>query len=410
MRTMNRTLTAGFTLRETDRQRLQASLALETDFDLQQYLQPKDADYINVPVRALSATEVQNRMFNFGHLGGGPLRNSIDKFNNLIILKDHDMSVDNWLGSTSQAYWDNSTDIPPGVNVMMKVDTKADPKTARGLLSGALNSVSVTVNFDYEPSHPEMDEWDFMMALGTEVDGKTVQANITDIKRLYELSVVWSGADVYAKTSNAGTPPKPLSQKVQPTNKEKAVDLKKVALLMGLAAAEPTEEDINNGLTALVASATTTKTELATVKTQLTVANGQVTELTTKVATLTTELATAKTGSEALTKNAELGEKFLVKQRAEAVRLYTLVEANEANPAMVEMLKTAELAIAESFIVSYSKRAEQIAPLVCSKCNASVSNGEVSRRASAQADTKQDGAFVTVEDTRLKNSVTSIHG
>src|ERR1700761_9619291 len=131
MRTLTKTLTAGFTLRESDKKSLRQSLELATDFDLAQYLQPKDSDYVMIPVRALSATDVQNKMFNFGHGGGGPLRNAVNQFNNLVVLKDHNMSVDSWLGTTEQAYWDNSTDIPPGVNVMLKVDTKADPKTAR---------------------------------------------------------------------------------------------------------------------------------------------------------------------------------------------------------------------------------------------------------------------------------------
>jgi hypothetical protein len=410
---MNQTLTAGFTLRDTDKQRLQASLSLTTDYDLQQFLQPKDSDYVMIPVRALSATEVQSRMFNFGHLGGGPLRNSISEFNNLIILKDHDMSVDNWIGTTEQAYWDQSADIPPGVNVMMKVDTKADPKTARGLISGALNSVSVTVSFDYEPSHPDMNEMDFVMNLGQEVDGKTVQALITGIKRVYELSTVWSGADVYAKTSNGGPPPKPLSQSLHlalPTeNKEKAVDLKKVAALLSLQLAEPTEEDVNVGITALVAKASTTKTELDTLKTELEAKKTEVAELNTKVGTFQVEITTLKTGQAELAKEAEVGKAFLKTQREEAVRLYTLVENKDVSPAMVEMLKNSTLEIAQSFVVSYSKRAEQIAPLKCSVCQNATS--DVSRRSSAQNTDKPEGDHRTsADDVRLTKAVSSIHG
>lgn len=416
LRSMNRTLTEGFSLREADKLRLQASLSLTTDYDLTQYLQPKESDYVMIPVRALSATGVQNNMFNFGWGGGGPLKNSVDKFNGMIVLKDHNMSVDTWLGTTQDAYWDNSEDIPPGVNCMLKVDTKADPKTARGLISGALNSVSVTVSFDYEPSHPEMDEWDFFMAMGTEVDGKIVQANITNIKRLFEISVVWQGADVYAKQKQ-----KPLSNSLNlnllpEPKKENAVDWKKLALLMGLSQAEPTEEDITNGITALVASKTTTKTELDTVKVTLVAEQAKVVDLTTKVtasdglvAAAKAEVVTATTQLDSFKKDAELGKKFVAKQRTEAVRLYKLVEADKMQPAMVTMLETANLEIAESFISTYTARAEQIAPLVCSECQKAGKAG-FSRRASKQGEQEIPVAVVSAEDARLTASVNSIHG
>lgn len=424
MRTLSKTLTAGFTLREADKQSLMASLELSSDMDLAQYLQPKESDYIMVPVRALSATGVQGNMFNFGFAGGGALRNAVDKFNNLVVLKDHSMSVDDWLGTTEQAYWDNSTDIPPGVNVMLKVDKKADPKTARGLMSGALNSVSVTVAFDFEPSHPDMDEFDFLMNLGQEVDGKTVQANITNIKRLHEISVVWSGADVYAKTTN-GNGQKPLSQSLNlaidapapTTQKEKAVDWKKLAVLIGLSMENPTEDDVNRGLTALMASATVSKTELATVKTELAASQGQVVDLnanlaqkTVEVTTLSTEITALKAEKTALEGKVALGVQFLEKQRTEAARLYALVEAKDANPAMLEMLKNCDLTIAESFIASYAKRAEQIAPLVCSKCSTSMKGAEASRRASHQSTDTPENQPVTAQDARLTRAVTSIHG
>jgi hypothetical protein len=248
---------------------------------------------------------------------------------------------------------------------------------------------------------------------------------ITDITQLYELSVVWKGADGFAKRLE-----KPVSNSLimtppNPSNKETTVDLKALSKIIGLKKDDPTEDEVNTALVALAASATTQKVEVQTLRTELDVVKATNVELQTKVtslngnvATLTTELATAKVGDASLAKNAELGKAFIEKQRTEAARLYALVEGTDANPAMLEMLKTADLPIVDSFVTSYSKRAEQIAPLTCSGCKKQFQKSDPNaptRRSSEQnkeqAEEKGKTTLTaTSEDARLKDRVTSIHG
>ena len=72
-----------------------------------------------------------------------------------------------------------------------------------------IQSVSVTVDFYWEPSHEfknssgEVDDWMFEMQIGTMVDGKMVRRVVTEILDFYESSFVWLGADPFAKAIDA---------------------------------------------------------------------------------------------------------------------------------------------------------------------------------------------------------------
>jgi len=247
---------------------------------------------------------------------------------------------------------------------------------------------------------------DFYMKMGEVVDGKTVQALVTKVNRVYELSVVWMGADPGAKTHNS-----------QSFSQEVSVDPKKLALALGISLGDdPTEEAITAALKEQAAKALELQTQLTaaeTVKTDLTTQVTALTaDVTTKVVelgTATTELTTLKAAVEALKANATLGEKLVVDTRNEALRLYNLVEATKANDTMRNLISNSDLAVAQSFISTYKERAEQIAPLHCVKCG----SAELSRQLSQQTDPgniPDTHNHTNMETERLKASVTSIHG
>jgi hypothetical protein len=363
----------------------------------------------------LSATPVQNGTISFAHQDGKALQDAVDLFSNLTILKDHMFSVDNWLGRTEGAFWDTTTaGAPFGITGMMRLDTKSDPKVVRGLLSGALDSVSVTISFDYEKSHPKMNDSEFFMNLGEVVDGKTVQALVTKINRVYELSVVWQGADQFAKTVNDGTintPGIPNSQSLQPTTsslKEESVDPKKLAALLGLTLGDnPTEAQITEALQESLKKHKELETKLTETATAAAELQTQVTALTTAVTDKTNEVTALNTTVEELKPQAELGTKFLADTRSEALRLYNLCEDKKATPAMQTLIGNANLEVAQSFIGTYKDRAEQIAPLKCTKCGCT----ELSRQAAKQQDVTPDNKTVATgpKADRLKANVASIH-
>ena len=402
---------------------LELDFSTMSDADLQSYMNPTDADYVLMPVRMLSATGVQGNTINFGHLDGKALKEAVCLFDNLTILKNHVFDVDGWIGSTQNSFWDAVTPgAPPGITGMMKLDKKADPKVVRGLVSGILDSVSVTISFQHDKSHPKMSDMDFYMQLGDVVDGKTVQALVTKVNRVYELSVVWQGADLFAKTigddGNIETPGVASSNSHQ-FSQEVSVDPKKLALALGLTLGEnPTEESITAALKAhfqttaeTLQTLADTQVKVANLTTQVTTLTTEVSAKTTELASKTTEVATLSTKVTELGTQATLGTTFLKDTQTEALRLYNLVEATKATPTMQALISSATLEVAQSFITTYKERAEAIAPLACTKCGCT----SLSRQSAHQSHTGETGeheshAVPTAEAARLKASVSSIHG
>ena len=381
--------------------------------DLQNYMCPTDEDYIRMPVRMLSAAAVQNDTINFGHMEGKALKESVELFNNLTILKDHIFSVDQWLGKTEGAFWDSLTPgAPSGITGMMKLDKKADPKTCRGLVSGALDSVSVTISFEYEKSHPKMSDMDFFMNLGDVVDGKTVQALVTKVNRVYELSVVWQGADKFAKTigdDGSIETPGVRSNSQSFSTQEVSVDLKKLAALLGLTldGAALTEDAIMAALKEKLAANPDLLTKLTAAETAKTELTTQVTALTADVATKTEEIKTLTAKVDSLAAQAKLGETTLTNTRSEALRLYNVVEDKKATEAMRALINGATPEVAQSVIDTYKDRAEAIAPLKCTKCGCTELSRQQGKQPETNLDSKPKG---NMESERLKAATSSIHG
>lgn len=386
-----------------------------TDQELKEFLNPKPEDYIRIPMRALSATAVQGDTINFGHNGGKALRDAVPLFDGLIILKDHDQTVDKWLGRTENPYWDDSIpNTPPGVNFMLVVDSKADPKVARGLLSGMLESGSVTIQFDYDQSHPEMKVFDFLMALGSTVKGKTVQALVTSVTRCFEYSIVWQGADTTAKAirpdgsiSKAG-----LDQSTEETSMKKLAALVNLAdtatedevataiavALASLTAAETAKTAADQQFTQLQATVTQKETELAAKLTEIAALTINVTALTNEKSVLTAEITALKAGQEAFSAH-------LTSRRAEALRLYKLSEGDKALAPMEAAIGSANLDTTESFISTFGTKAETLFPMECTKCHST----ELSRRKSAQSETRPEKSDDN-HTKALKQSISFIHG
>lgn len=396
-----------------------STVSTMSDSELRDFLSPKPEDYVMIPMRALSADAVQGNTINFAHLDGQPLMDAVGMFNGLIILKDHDQTVDNWVGQTQDAYWDTSIpNVPPGVNFMLKVDTKADPKLARGLLSGMVTSGSVTIQFDHEKSHPKMEDYEFYSQLGTTVKGKVVQALVTKVTRCFEYSIVWQGADNNAKKINPdGTIDKPGLA----LNTTEEQMLKKLALMLGLSETA-TEDEVNAAVAAKLAAEAAaklaTETQVATLTATLATKDTEIAALTAKatdsttvsaqVITLTAENTALKTQVTTLTTKQAAFEAHVVARRTEAKRLYLLAEGDKALEPMKAAIDNAELAVAESFVTTFGAKVEAAMPLQCTKCKST----ELSRRVSAQSetiDTAHENTVVPMA-AHIKASVTSIHG
>lgn len=174
------------------------------DFRTIDDITPKDSDYIYPLFRALSQGIVEGYWIDYSK--PGVLEASVPLLQGQTVYTDHFYwRVENWVGSVNNAFWDAKGEKSggvPGINTELKIDAILNPKIARGLLMKppAIHSVSVTVVFEFEFSHPQLvEERRFWNLLGEEVDGEIVRLIVTKIVDYYEISLVYQGADRLAK-------------------------------------------------------------------------------------------------------------------------------------------------------------------------------------------------------------------
>lgn len=170
-------------------------------------LTPKDGEFIEPMFRLLSSTIVSKNWnpTDFGR--NGALKASMKLLLGQTVNCDHETNIGNAIGSVSKVVWQDSYTegnftIPAGINGILKIDGKANPRIARGILMDppSIHSNSVTVQFRWDKSHPDLSDNDFWEKLGTyDEKGNMVCRVVTDIIRYLETSLVSHGADTFAQ-------------------------------------------------------------------------------------------------------------------------------------------------------------------------------------------------------------------
>lgn len=170
-------------------------------------LTPKDEEFIEPMFRLLSETIVSKNWnpTDFGQ--NGVLKASMKMLLGQTVNCDHETNIGNAIGAVSQVMWqesykDGSFTIPAGINGILKIDGKANPRIARGILMEppSIHSNSVTVQFKWDKSHPQMEDNEFYQRLGTyDSKGVMVRRIVTEIVRYLETSLVSHGADSFAQ-------------------------------------------------------------------------------------------------------------------------------------------------------------------------------------------------------------------
>lgn len=174
-------------------------------------LTPKDEEFIEPMFRLLSATIVSKNWnpTDFGQ--NGVLKASMRMLLGQTVNCDHETNIGNAIGAVSQVMWqeaykDGAFTIPAGINGVLKIDGKANPRIARGILMSppSIHSNSVTVHFKWDKSHPQMDDNEFYTKLGTyDSKGEMVRRMVTEVIRYNETSLVSHGADAFAQKIGA---------------------------------------------------------------------------------------------------------------------------------------------------------------------------------------------------------------
>lgn len=368
-------------------------------------LKPKDDDFITPVFRMLSETIV-SKYAPIDFSDEGVLKKSMRLLLGQTINIDHEMAVGNAIGSVAAVYWQESYKskgivVPAGINAMLKIDGKSNPRIARGIMMEppSIHSNSVTVNFKWKPSHTFEDMSDFYYALGTyNKEGELVRLIVEDIIAYHETSLVSHGADAfaqkvdsnneivnpgYAKSVYKFSAEKPTDVKAMMdyknsmltlsaktsiplnTNKNnnlniKSMDeiIKELAAKFKLDVAELNEDNLVEKLSSILDARDTQVTTLTDANTTL---KQEVSDLKTAKGTLETEKGTLETA------NGKFND-LLKATRDEASRLYKLCKGDKFEPSILKLIEEANVETAASFVRQYQAEADEKHPLTCQSC------------------------------------------
>lgn len=412
-------------------------------------LTPKDEEFIEPMFRLLSKTIVSKNWnpTDFGQ--NGVLKASMNMLLGQTVNCDHETNIGNAIGAVSQVMWqesykDGSFTIPAGINGILKIDGKANPRIARGILMEppSIHSNSVTVQFKWNKSHPQMEDNEFYQKLGTyDSKGVMVRRIVTEIVRYLETSLVSHGADSFAqKIGSDGKIINPTFAKRtwasyeeyrddkskqyfftdyksdltsyqekddtqgsfndndakdnQSNEKNSMNELQKfLESLFGdnLLTLEEGKEMNQETVVACIQSLVSSRNKLQTSVDNLTTEKNSLTK---QVTNLNAEVANLK-------EMATVGKNHIASLREDAVATYKKLMGDNADKTIVTMLnaETTGITTLVSLTKDYQARLEEKFPLTCSKCGSK----DVNRASSVTEDGTQGKKTTDGADT-TKNS------
>lgn len=380
-------------------------------------LKPKDEEFIEPLFRMLSETIVHRQFNPIDFSKNGVLKKAMKLLIGQSVNIDHETAIGNAIGSVKEVQWQAAYEtsdgikVPAGINAVLKIDGKSNPRIARGIMMEppSIHSNSVTVRFRWEKSHTELTDDEFYNKLGTFDDkGEMVRRIVTDIVAFSETSLVAHGADPFAQIIKDGKIHNPKFAEIQDSfsalkleaegiqnfyldykediilnSATESATLKNnninqnqlhmkdklilLASVIGLAeGTEFTEENFSDVIKQSFEAKTKEATD-ATAAQEL--AEGKVTTLETTVTELTQKNSDLETKVTELTTDATVGKASLGEARTEATRLYKLsVGEDKADAAILAVIEHANYETAKSFLKQYQEATEEKFELTCNDC------------------------------------------
>lgn len=406
-------------------------------------LTPKDEEFIEPMFRLLSETIVSKNWnpTDFGQ--NGVLKASMKMLLGQTVNCDHETNIGNAIGAVSQVMWqesykDGSFTIPAGINGILKIDGKANPRIARGILMEppSIHSNSVTVQFKWDKSHPDMEESEFYQKLGTyDSKGVMVRRIVTEIVRYLETSLVSHGADSFAqKIGSDGKIINPTFAKRTWASYEEYRDDKSKQYFftdyksdLSSFQENDTRDSFNdndakdnhsnennmnefekfleslfgdNMLTLEEGKEMNQETVVACIQNLVSSRNTlqtSVDNLTTEKTSLTEQISNLNAEVANLKEMATVGKNHIASLRENAVETYKKLMGENADETIVTMLnaETTGITTLVSLTKDYQARLEEKFPLTCSKCGSKDVN-----RASSIAEDDTEGKTGTEDTTQ----------
>jgi hypothetical protein len=192
----------------------QCTALLSPGYESLDDLKPQSGDLVGFSFRLLSASYLGAGGYHLDFSQTDVLKRALSLFqdpdeegsmrqNALVVVRDHSMQIEDRLGLVQNARWNEATDDddPGGIEAELLINWKLAGDIVRRLLHipPLLDSCSVGLSFNWEKSHPELEDWQFWMHLGEEIDDSCVRVIVTDILAVEHVGLVYAGADPSAK-------------------------------------------------------------------------------------------------------------------------------------------------------------------------------------------------------------------
>ena len=167
---------------------------------------PKEGEYLEVISRATSRAVIENGIIAMDFTADGALERSAPFYKpqglrRVPNLSEHDWSLGSTIGFVGDS-WYSRGDLgldKEGVNVVRYIYVNAAPRTVELIEKRVYDSVSVSDEWDFELSHPDMDLDEFFARQGELVEGRVVSFVVGDYKAVFEVSDVAIPADKNAR-------------------------------------------------------------------------------------------------------------------------------------------------------------------------------------------------------------------
>lgn len=172
-----------------------------------------NANIVRDPWRLISAVQAWPttghwlpQLVDYGHDGGKALKQAIPIINSTKpdLTWNHSMDVRDVAGHIENARWEDSKDIPPGINADLVVDPEFDRKAAVGLSKGAIRNGSIGINMEIRQSHEDMDTEKFMELQGEEVGGDICRWLVVATTGVRHMAMVAAGTGADPNSGKRG--------------------------------------------------------------------------------------------------------------------------------------------------------------------------------------------------------------
>jgi hypothetical protein len=184
-------------------------------------LAPSTGDLVPFTFRLLSAAYLGCAGYHLDFSREGMLEQALPLFREpeaeesdrrtpLMVVRDHSFAIEDRIGLVRNARWSPADEArglaQPGVEAELHINWKLAGDIVRRLLHDPplLDACSVSLGFSWEKSHPALDDEQFWMRLGEEVEGEPVRIVVTRIETVEHVGLVYAGADPHARRLDVG--------------------------------------------------------------------------------------------------------------------------------------------------------------------------------------------------------------